>query len=193
MNSSDTLRALVVYFLVLPFLAVLVVLMSYGGILEERPVLQALAVLVLCGGGVVLMAIANEPFRRAHLREEFGKEVQVDWKEEFKLFVGGLLVTPVLLHYVLEEPWSHSWSRSAAILAYFVVFVPLGRLQRRGFAPYWRPAWYGFVLAGIAGGLTWDLLTGDVVDMGLSMGVPGSLMHYGYCRWSTRGARRLAE
>jgi|GEM_PF-5059830 len=193
MKPPETLRALVVYFLVLPFFAVLLVVMSYGGILKERPVLQVLMTLALCGGGVALMAFANEPFRQAHLREVFEKDVQVDWKEEFKFFAVFLLLTPVLLHYVLEEPWSHSWSRSAAILAYFAVFVPLGQLQRRGFAPYWRPAWYGFVLAGLSGGLTWNLLTGSETDMGISAGVTWSLMHYGYCRWSTRGARQLAD
>lgn len=198
MSTPEQLRAVVVFFVVLPFIdAILLVLFLSDGMWERHPVAIIALVLVLLGSALGLILYAWEPFRRAELREHAGKAISLRsrdvQKELLGLAVAVLLLPPIPLHYILDEPWSHAFGRSAAILAYFLVFIPLGRLQRCGTAPYWRPAWYGFVLAGLAGALVWSVLTGSQFSNGAVHGIVWAFLHYVYVRWATRGAKVAAQ
>jgi hypothetical protein len=88
-------------------------------------------------------------------------------------------------------PWRAAWALAAAFVLYFAIFIPLGRLQKRGISPYYRPAWYGFPAAGALAGLAWAVLAAGPAVEGVVRGIIWSLMHYAYVRWAMRGARSI--
>lgn len=147
---------------------------------------------VTVGGGALLFTMGTEPFRRLELRQNIGREApRLDWR--IWLFMAAPLVpTVVLWRYLVGMPWVEALAKVAGIAAYFAVFVPLGRLQRRGIAPYWRPAWYGFLVAGSLAGLVSAAVAGARGVDGLISGNIWALMHYGYVRWAMRGAAEIA-
>lgn len=142
-------------------------------------------------GAVLLFTIGSEPFRRLKLRQNIGREApRLDWR--IWLFLAAPLIPIVVLgHYLLGMPWSEALANVLGIIVYFTVFVPLGRLQRRGIAPYWRPAWYGFLVAGGLAGLVWAAVAGARAVDGLISGNIWAFMHYGYVRWAMRGAAEI--
>ena len=149
-----------------------------------------LAVTVI--GGVLLFTMGIEPFRRLELRQNIGHEApQLDWRT-WLFLAAPLIPAGLLLHYLLGLPWSEALAKVVGIIVYFAVFVPLGRLQRRGIAPYWRPAWYGFLVAGSLAGLVSAAVAGARGVDGLISGNVWALMHYGYVRWAMRGAAEIA-
>lgn len=143
-------------------------------------------------GGIVVFTVGTEPFRRLELRRNIGREApKLSWRE-WSFVIAPLPLAVVLLHYALGVPWGEALARAAGIIVYFAVFVPLGRIQRRGVAPYWRPAWYGFLAAGSLAGLAWAAAAGARAADGLISGNTWALMHYGYVRWAMRGATGVA-
>ena len=150
----------------------------------------SLVVLVIAVSGVVVLT-AMEPFRRQELRENVGKEPGPPRRVLLLLLAVTVPTVPVM-HFTSGEPWRVSIARAVAILVYFGVFMTLARLQRHGVQPYLRPAWYGFLLAGVAGALAFILVAGaDPADL-IIHGFTWSLMHYGWVRLATRGAPRIA-
>jgi hypothetical protein len=148
-------------------------------------------ILLLCGmiGALAVIVIGLEPFRRWELRfaEKAEPEVVQGW--QVTLFVlGPVLACIPVWHFLTGEPWRASIARTVGLAVYFAFFYALGRLQRRGVAPYWRPAWYGFFLAGITAGLIWSVVAGAEVTEGLATGISGPLVHYAYVRWAMRHA-----
>lgn len=146
----------------------------------------SLLVLVIAVSGVVVLT-AMEPFRRQELRENAGKE-PVPARRGLLLLLAVTVLTAPVLHFMNAEPWRVSLARLVAILVYFGVFMTLARLQRHGVQPYLRPAWYGFLLAGVAAALAFTPLAGVHPADPIIGGFSWSLVHYGLVRLAMRGA-----
>jgi hypothetical protein len=145
-------------------------------------------------GGLLGIVIGMEPFRREEMRASALAADQgvVRWRDALCVLVVPLVAVVPLWHFVMPEPWRVSAARAVGILVYLALFMVLARLQRRGFAPYWRPAWYGFFLAGITAALVWSVAAGEPAREGIVAGGSAALLHYLYVRWATRGAARRA-
>jgi hypothetical protein len=140
-------------------------------------------------GGLLVIVIGMEPFRRQELHfATKAKPEVVRWYQVAEFVLGPLVLCVPLWKYLLDEPWRASVARAAAIVIYLSIVFVLGRWQRRGVAPYPRPAWYGFFLAGITAGLAWSVLAGQEPSEGVAHGISAPLLHYLYVRWATRGA-----
>jgi len=146
-------------------------------------------VLVAVGliGGAWAMLWGTEPFRRQELRESVGEPAPAITPRLVLSLLGPMLLVPVVWHYAVGMPWRAAWALAAAFVLYFGIFIPLARLQKRGSAPYYRPAWYGFPAAGAVAGLAWSALAAGPAIEGVGNGVAWSLMHFAYVRWAMRG------
>ncbi|HEX8321213.1 hypothetical protein [Longimicrobium sp.] len=142
-------------------------------------------------GGAWAILWGSEPFRRQELRENVGKPAPAFTPRLVLALLGPMLLVPVVWHYTVGMPWRAGWSLAAAFVLYFAIFIPLGRLQKRGISPYFRPAWYGFPAAGVIAGLAWSALAPGAAVEGVGNGIIWSLMHYAYVRWAMRGARSI--
>ncbi len=172
-------------FVAIDLVLVVVYLGNRGGIADGASAIL-FGASMLAGIGIILFAM--EPFRRAELRDNLGQEPVPLGSSVWLPAIGLLVPTAVIWHYALGEPWRAALGRAAGIVGYFGVFVPLARLQRRGVKPYWRPAGYGFLLAGATGGLVWALVAGRNPLEGVLQGAIYSALLYGYVRWATRSA-----
>jgi hypothetical protein len=144
-------------------------------------------------GGVLVIGIGMDPFRRWELRFATSAEPEtVHWYQVALFVLSPLALCIPLWHYLTDEPWRLSIARAVGLAVYVSLFAVLGRLQRRGVSPYWRPAWYGFFLAGITASLVWSVAAGQDVTEGLATGISGPLLHYFYVRWATRDQFRFA-
>lgn len=150
----------------------------------------SLLVLVIAVSGMVVL-IAMEPLRRQELRENVGK-APVPARYALLLPLAVAVLTAPVLHFMNAEPWRVSIARAVAMLVYFGVFMTLARLQRHGVEPYLRPAWYGFLLAGVAAALAFIPLAGVHPADPIIQGFTVSLMHYGWVRFAMRGVPRIA-
>jgi hypothetical protein len=142
--------------------------------------------------GVVLLApaifIAMEPLRGRELRNTLGKEpVVVPWRARF-IGVGIAVVLTLIAPYVTGTPWRVALAYFAASAVYLAIWAPLARLQQRGVKPYWRPAWYGFLIAGLTAGLVWTVTAGENPFDGIFKGAFYCMVHYAWARWTTRSA-----
>lgn len=171
------------------FLAVdlLLVLGLWGGNLglPGAGILLATALLA----GLLVIGMGMEPFRREEVRINTagGEAGAIRWRDALPYLVAPLAVCIPLWHFVMREPWRTSAARAVGILVYLAVFVVLARVQRRGVAPYLRPAWYGFFLAGITAALVWSVAAGEAPLEGIAAGLSAALLHYLYVRWTMRG------
>jgi hypothetical protein len=144
-------------------------------------------------GGLLVIGIGMDPLRRWELRFATRAEPEtVRWYQVALFVLSPLVLCIPLWHYLTGEPWRLSIARAVALAVYLGLFAALGRLQRLGVPPYWRPAWYGFFLAGITASLVWSVAAGQDVTEGLATGISGPLLHYFYVRWATRDALRFA-
>jgi GNAT superfamily N-acetyltransferase len=163
---------------------------SFGLTGTVRSILLGAALL----GGLLVVLIGMDPFRRHELRFAANAEPEVVHGYQ----VAGFVLLPLVLcvpvwKYLAGEPWRTSASRAAAIAIYLGIVFVLARWQRRGVAPYLRPAWYGYFLAGITAGLAWSVLAGQEPAEGIAHGVSAPLLHYAYVRWAMRGTGRTAS
>lgn len=139
-------------------------------------------------GGVLVVVIGMDPFRRHELHYAGSEKPEVvHWYH-----IAAFLLIPLALcipvwKYLANEPWRASAARAGAIVIYLSIVFVLGRWQRRGPRPYLRPAWYGFFLAGITAGLAWSVLAGQDAAEGIAHGISAPLLHYLYVRWVMRG------
>lgn len=179
-------RLVVAAFLVLD---VLLALGIWGDALGFSGTVRSVSLGVALLGGLLVVVIGMEPFRRHELRFAGSAEPEVvHWYH-----VAAFALTPLALcvpvwKYLGNEPWRTSVARAAAIVIYLSIVFVLARWQRRGAEPYLRPAWYGFFLAGITTGLAWSVLAGQDPAEGIAHGISAPLLHYLYVRWSTRRA-----
>lgn len=142
--------------------------------------------------GVALLApaifIAMEPLRRWELRNTLGKEpVAVPWRARLVGVGIAVIMTPIA-RYMTDSPWRVALAYLAGPAVYFAIWAPLARLQQRGVKPYWRPAWYGFLLAGLTAGLVWAITAGEHLFEGAFKGAHYCAIHYAWARWITRSA-----
>lgn len=146
---------------------------------------------VALAGAVLVIGIGMEPFRRWELRfAEKTEPETVHWYQLALFVLAPLALCVPLWHFTTGEPWRLSGARAVGLGVYLGIFVVLGRVQQRGAAPYWRPAWYGFFLAGITAALVWSVVAGARATEGLATAVSGPLLHYAYVRWATRDELR---
>jgi hypothetical protein len=187
-TGSDLRRKARLVFASFLFLDLLLVLGIWG---ERLGLSDSLANILLGAallGGVLIVGIGLEPFRRMELRQNAEKPGNVRWTQLALFLAVPLAVCVPVLHYVTREPWRLSIARAVGLGMYFLIFMVLARVQRRGVAPYLRPAWYGFFLAGITAVLVWSVAAGESVTEGLATALAGPLLHYAYVRWTTRDA-----
>ena len=159
----------------------------------SRPVLLTLAGVVLISGPVLFVLL------RPLLNHEAERSIAVargqpwsatQWRRGLLGGLGVLAASAVLWYLFLDHAWRPPLARAAGIVGYFAVFLPLAQWHRRGISPYWRPHWYGFLLAGLGGAATWTMVaSGDLVE-GLVGGVTWALMHYGLTRMAMRRIER---
>lgn len=191
--GSDLRRRARLVFASFLFVDVLLVLGIWG---ERLGLSDSLANILLGAAllaGVLVVAIGMEPFRRMELRQNVGKPGNVRWTQLALFLAVPLAVCVPVLHYVMREPWRVSIASAVGLGMYFLIFVVLARVQRRGVAPYLRPAWYGFFLAGITAGLVWSVMAGIETAEGFAYGISAPLVHYVCVRWAMRGADRIAS
>lgn len=132
--------------------------------------------------------IAMEPFRRWELRNTLGKEpVAVPWRARLVGVGIAVIMTPIA-RYMTDTPWRVVLAYFAGTAVYFAILAPLARLQQRGVKPYWRPAWYGFLIAGLTAGLVWAITAGEYLFEGAFKGTFYCAVHYAWARWTTRSA-----
>ncbi|HEX8672746.1 MAG TPA: hypothetical protein VF710_12700 [Longimicrobium sp.] len=141
--------------------------------------------------GIALLAVpaaivAMEPLRRSELRSNLGKEPGAfTWQSG--LVALAIAATVVLIfHYVLGVPWRRALATPAGVGAYLAAWVPLARLQRRGVKPYWRPSVYGFLAAGVTGGLVWAAVAGEHPVQGIFKGIWWCAVQYAWVRFAMR-------
>ncbi len=163
----------------------------WGESLRLPTAISVLLVAVGLIGGAWVMLRGTEPFRRQELRENVGKRAPAFTPRGIVVLLAPVLLVPVAWHYLLGMPWRAGWALIGGFVLYFAIYIPLGRLQRRGISPYYRPAWYGFPAAGAIAGLAWSALAGEPAVEGAGTGIIWSLMHYAYVRWATRGAKSI--
>lgn len=183
-------RLLVASFLVV---AILLLLGTWGERLGLSDSLASILLGAAMLAAVLVVTIGMEPFRRSELRQNAGKPGDVRWTQLALFLVVPLAVCVPLWHYVMQEPWRLSIARAVGVGMYFLIFMVLARVQRRGVAPYLRPAWYGFFLAGITAGLIWSVVAGTEAGEGFVHGISAALIHYVCVRWAMRGADRIAS
>lgn len=167
----------------------LLVLGTWGGTLglarSTREILLVAGVLA----GLLVIVVGLDPFRRWELHFGDKPEPETVHAYQVALFVlAPLAVCIPLWHFLSGEPWRLSVARAVGLGVYLAFFYVLARLQRRGTAPYWRPAWYGFFVAGITASLIWSVVAGAHVTDGLATAISGPLVHYAYIRWALRPA-----
>lgn len=98
MRTAEQRRALVVFFVVLPLVDVLLLVLFQSDGFEHHPGLALVSLLLISVSVLGLIGFAMEPFRRAHLREVAGKDLPTRWKAELRLIATILLIPPVPLH-----------------------------------------------------------------------------------------------
>ncbi|HEY7769199.1 MAG TPA: hypothetical protein VIB55_13620, partial [Longimicrobium sp.] len=99
-------------------------------------------------GGAWVMLRGTEPFRRQELRENVGRPAPAITPRFVLALLGPMLLVPIVWHYTVGMPWRAAWALVGGFVLYFAIFIPLGRVQKRGLSPYLRPAWYGFPATG---------------------------------------------
>jgi hypothetical protein len=143
-------------------------------------------ILILVSG--LAMLVGFEPARRDALDRTVGTSpAPISRAMVLEVLAFSVLVA-LVSRYVSGATWADAIGRVPAIAIYLTAFQILARIQRRGVPPWYRPAAYGFALAGLGGGLAWAVIAGAPMRHGVAHGLTWSLMHYVWVRYSTRGA-----
>lgn len=143
-------------------------------------------IMVLVGG--LAMLVGFEPARRDALDRAVGTAPAPVSQAMVLEVLGFSVLVALVSRFVSGATWADAIGRAPAILIYLTVFQVLARRQRRGVPPWYRPAGYGFALAGLGGGLAWAVIAGASLRHGVAYGLTSSLLHYVWVRYSTRGA-----
>lgn len=187
-TDPESKRRVAMLIAVLALTAPLLAVGVFGDALGLRTEVWGPVALVAAVAGTGALFWASEPGRRQELRENVGKPPAAMTWRMVGLLLAPMLPVPFVMHFLFGTPWREAWGIAAAIVAYFAIFIPLARLQRHGISPYLRPAWHGFVVAGIVAGAVGSAVASTTAVDAIIRGVVCSLMHYGYVRWVMRGA-----
>ena len=186
--DPESKRRAAIMIAVLALTTPLLVIGLFGEALGLRTAVWGPVAVVAAVAGTGALFWASEPGRRQEFRENVGKPpAAITWRV-IGLLLALMLPVPFLMHFVLGEPWREAWGIAAAVVVYFGIFIPLARLQRHGISPYLRPAWYGFVVAGIVAGAVGSAVAARPAVDTIIRGIVCSLLHYGYVRAVMRGA-----
>lgn len=135
---------------------------------------------------VLLRPLAEYEAERAIAAAKDQRWTHAQWGIALLAGLSILATTVVLMYLLLYHEWRTPLARAAGIVAYFAVYLPLAQWHRCGIAPYWRPRWYGFLLAGVGGGAIWALAARTEAGDGIVGGVIWALMHYALVRLALR-------
>ncbi|MBB4635686.1 hypothetical protein [Longimicrobium terrae] len=148
---------------------------------------EIIAVILIFVSGLAMLA-GVEPARRDAVDRGAGTAPAPISRAVVLEVLGFSVLVALVSRFVSGAAWADAIGRVPGIAIYLILFHVLARAQRRGVPPWYRPAGYGFALAGLGGGLTWAVIAGASLRHGVAYGLTWSLMHYTWVRYSTRGA-----